>query len=122
MINYNKLTNVLSKKINKDLRKIEQYYNKDTYINIRRFNTEIGGSFNESFEIVLDFQDFEQEGENNERNLWTLISAILNFDNEVKTIYRNIEGVKYEILIELTSCEENQTFNIRYFYNNYKNL
>lgn len=121
MINYNKLTNVLSKKINKDLRKIQQYYNKDTYINIRRFNTEIGGSFNESFEIVLDFQDFEQEGENNERNLWTLLAGLLNFDNEVKTIYRNIEGVKYEILIELTSCEENQTFNIRYFYNNYKN-
>ena len=116
MKNYNKLTNVLSKKINKDLRKIEDLHNIDTFINIRRFNTEIGGSFNESFEIVLDFQDIKEDNETDDE-LWLLFATKLNFDNEVKSIFRKIDGFKYEILVELTTCEKSQTLNIRYFYN-----
>lgn len=115
-MNYNKLTNVLSKKVNKDLRKLENYHNKDTFITIKRFNTEISGSWSPCFEIVIDWQDIEQDGENNEANLWTLISAILKFDNENKTIFRKVDGKKYEIDLELIVCDETETITIKYFY------
>ena len=115
-MNHNKLTNVLSKKVNKDLRKLEDFHNQDTFITIKRFNTETSGSWSPCFEISIDFQDIENDQENNERNLWTLISNLLNFDNENKTIFRTVAGIKYEIDIELIICDENQKIEIKYFY------
>ena len=115
-MNYNKLTNVLSKKVNKDLRKLEQYHNKDTFITIKRFNTETSGSWSPCFEISIDFQDIENDVENNERTLWTLISNLLKFDNENKTIFRTVDGKIYEIDLELIICDETETINIKYFY------
>ena len=112
------------------IEQLNPYINPDTPVNIDRYPTEISGSFCPSFQINIDFQDFEQYEEivkdidTNDSNKFYYIvarSIVIDknetyFSNEVETIYLNVFGKLWEVTLELTLNEVLNRVELRLFY------